>query len=50
MCKLDEVAPGGRHGLLLVGDVPEGWESFAAFRVGRGMFFDEILYVLDAPS
>jgi len=50
LCKLDEVTRGGWKDLRLVGDVPEGWERFAAFRVGRGMFFDEIVYVLDAPS
>jgi hypothetical protein len=31
-------------------DVPEGWEGFAAVRVGLGMFGDEILYILNAPS
>jgi hypothetical protein len=34
----------------LVADVPEGWEGFAAFRIGVGRFFEEIVYILDAPS
>jgi hypothetical protein len=29
--------------------VPEGWEKFAAFLLGVGMFFEEIVYVLNAP-
>jgi hypothetical protein len=50
LCKLDEVTRVGWKDLLVVSDVPEGWERFAAFRIGRGMFFDDIVYVLEAPS
>lgn len=50
LCRLDEVARIGWKDLLLVCDVPEGWERLAAFRIGMGMFFEEIVYVLDAPS
>jgi hypothetical protein len=50
LCRLDEVACVGWKELVLVGDVPEGWEPFAAFRVGMGRFFEELLYVLEAPS
>jgi hypothetical protein len=52
LCKLDEVARIRWKDLGLPGadEVPEGWEGFAAFRVGMGMFFEEIVYVLDAPS
>src|SRR5262249_19706063 len=50
LCKLDEVTRVGWKDLRLVGDVPEGWEGFAAFRIGMGMFFEEIVYILDAPS
>jgi hypothetical protein len=31
-------------------DGPEGWEHFAAFPIGMGMFFEEIVYILDAPA
>jgi hypothetical protein len=50
LCRLEEVARVGWNDLGLVGDAPEGWAGLAAFRVGMGMFGDEIVYVLDAPS
>jgi hypothetical protein len=50
LCKFAEVTRVGWEGLNQVGDVPEGWERFAALRVGMGMYFEEIVYVLDAPS
>src|SRR5947209_8218432 len=50
LCKLDEVVRGGWKDLGLGGDVPEGWERFTALRIGAGMFFEKVVYVLDAPS
>jgi hypothetical protein len=47
---LDEVKRVGWKDLRVVGDVPEGWERFAAFRIGMGRYFEELLYVLEAPS
>jgi hypothetical protein len=48
--RLDEVTRVGWGGLGLVGDTPEGWEGFAALRIGFGVYFEEIVYVLNAPS
>jgi hypothetical protein len=50
LCRLEEAVRVGWNDLRVVCDAPEGWERFAAFRVGMGMFGDEIVYVLDAPS
>jgi hypothetical protein len=50
LCKLDEVIRVGWADVDRVGEVPEGWEDFAAFQVGMGVFFDIIVYVLNAPS
>jgi hypothetical protein len=52
LCKLDEVARVMWKDLTCAFDdyVPEGWERFAAFQIGMGMFFEDIVYVLDAPS
>src|SRR5262245_22307286 len=52
LCRLDEVARIGWKDLQLVtaNEVPEGWEGFAAFGIGMGRFFEEIVYVLNAPS
>lgn len=50
LCTLDEVTLVRWDGLLTGSPTPEGWEGFAAFRIGMGMFFDEILCVLAAPS
>src|SRR4051794_2947508 len=46
--RLDEVALIGWKDLHLASadKVPEGWEEFAAFRIGMGRFFEEILYIL----
>lgn len=49
LCTLDEVARIGWKDLE-VGHIPEGWEEFDAFRIGIGMFFVWIVYVLKAPS
>jgi hypothetical protein len=51
LCRLEEVSLVRWEDLLTApADAPEGWEGFAAVRVGVGMFGDEILYVLNAPS
>lgn len=52
LCQLMEVTRIGWMDLHIVapGDVPEGWEGFAAIRMGMGMFFEELVYVIDAPS
>jgi hypothetical protein len=53
LCRLGEAARVGWKDLRIFapGDaVPEGWEGFAAFRIGMGMFFEEIVYALDAPA
>src|SRR5262245_3480845 len=51
LCRLEEVALVRWNDLLPhLDDVPKGWEGFAAVRVGLGMFGDQILYVLHAPS
>jgi hypothetical protein len=48
--RLDEVDRVGWGGLGLVGDTPAGWEGFAALRIGFGVSFEEVVYVLSAPS
>src|SRR5581483_10597425 len=50
LCRLDQVSNVGWEDLFPSTDVPDGWEKFTALLVGRGMFFEEIVYVLDAPS
>jgi hypothetical protein len=51
LCRLEEVALTRWKDIFATpDDIPEGWEEFAALRVGVGMFGDEILYVLNAPS
>ena len=50
LCKLDEVARGGWTDFRKGDELPEGWEGFDACQVGIGMFFEQIVYVLDAPS
>jgi hypothetical protein len=51
LCRLDEVALLRWKDLFTLEDgVPEGWEGFAAVRIGMGMFGDQILYILTAPS
>jgi hypothetical protein len=50
-CCLDEVRRIGWQDLHNFGaDESAGWENFAAYRLGVSSFFDEIVYVLDAPS
>jgi hypothetical protein len=50
LCRLDEVARiAWRHVHIFGADELPGWERFAAFRVGISPFFDEIVYVLNAP-
>jgi hypothetical protein len=48
LCKLEEVEQVGWMDMSLE-DV-EGWERFAAFRIGMGTCGETILRVLDAPS
>ena len=52
ICRLDEVSPISGRDLHILGkeNCPEGWERFAGFRIGLSSFFDEIVYVLAAPS
>jgi hypothetical protein len=51
LCRLDEIARIGWRDLHIFGARKcPGWEGFAAYRIGVSPFFDEILYVLDAPS
>jgi hypothetical protein len=51
LCRLEELALLRSNDLFTLEDgVPEGWEGFAAVRVGVGMFGDQILYVIHAPS
>lgn len=50
LCRLKEVERIGWRDLHIFGadDFP-GWEQFAAYRIGMSPFFDEIVYVLNAP-
>ncbi|MFL5338668.1 MAG: hypothetical protein ACJ8F7_00755 [Gemmataceae bacterium] len=50
LCRLNEVARIGWRDVHNVGpdDLP-GWEQFAAYRIGIGLYFDEVVYVLNAP-
>jgi hypothetical protein len=51
LCRLQEVARIGwkdLHGIGII-DIP-AWAQFAAYRIGISSFFDEIVYVLNAPT
>ena len=50
LCRLNEVARIGWRDVHVLGayEIPE-WELFAAYRIGMSPFFDEIVYVLNAP-
>jgi len=51
LCRLEEVAHIRWKDLFTTSDdIPEGWKGFTALRIGVGIFGDEILYVLNAPS
>jgi hypothetical protein len=51
LCRLDEIRRIGWSDLHILGaDQCPGWEHFAAYRIGMSSCFDEIVYVLDAPS
>lgn len=51
LCTLAEVERVGWSDLHVIGSEPlEGWEDFSAYRIGVSAFFDEIVYVVDAPS
>ena len=51
LCRLDEVLRIGWRDLHIFGNDPwPSWERFAAYRIGISSFFDEIVYVLDAPA
>ena len=51
LCKLTEVALVGWLDLWFgpIWGTPEGWVRFSAFRIGTGMFGEEILSVNDSP-
>jgi hypothetical protein len=50
-CRLAEVTRIGWRDLRDWGadNCPAGWEGFVAYRIGISSFFDEIVYVLNAP-
>jgi hypothetical protein len=52
LCKLSEVARIGWADLHIFGgdEPPRGWQDFSAIRLGVSSFFDEIVWVLSAPS
>ncbi len=53
LCQLDEVSWINGWDDLKYGiadPVPEGWEEFIALRIGMGITFEEIVYVIKAPS
>lgn len=51
LCRLEEVTLVGCKDLFKPSDdFPEGWEGFSALFIGVGMFGDQILYILNAPS
>lgn len=52
LCTLEEVERIGWSDLHVIGgsEPEEGWEQFSGYRIGTSSFFDEIVYVLDAPS
>jgi hypothetical protein len=47
---LREVKRIGWSDLHVVANCPEGWEHFDAFRIGGGCHFEDIVYVINAPS
>ena len=50
ICRLKEVTRIGWRNLHILGrEECPGWERFAGLRIGISSFFDEIVYVLDAP-
>ena len=50
LCTLDEAILIGWKDVHILGqDEVPGWRGFAAIRIGISSYFDEILYVLDAP-
>lgn len=50
LCRLDEVTRMAWRDVHVFGeDELPGWERFAAYRIGISPFFDEIMYVLNAP-
>ena len=50
LCKLNELARVTWKDLGFGGQVPDGWDPFAAIYLAFGMFFEKVVYVLDAPS
>jgi hypothetical protein len=51
LCQLSEVERIGWRDIHIFGtDDHPGWEQFAAYRIGMSTFFDEIAFVLCAPS
>jgi hypothetical protein len=52
LCHLDQAVGIGWRDLHVLGrgDPDTGWDQFAGIRVGIGLFFDEIVSVLSAPS
>lgn len=52
LCKLSEVVRIGWADLHIFGGdkPPRGWKDFSAIRLGVSCFFDEIVWVLSAPS
>lgn len=51
ICRADEVKLFGWQDVhIFGGDDWPGWETFSALLIGAGPFFDEIFYVLRAPS
>jgi hypothetical protein len=50
LCRFEEVALFRWQDLFMPSnDAPEGWERFAAWLIGVGVFGNHILYVLNAP-
>jgi hypothetical protein len=51
LCRLEEVEKVGWSDLHVIGEYEchPGWEDFAAYRIGVSSFFDEIVYVINAP-
>jgi hypothetical protein len=50
ICLLNEVVRIGWRDLHILGtDECPGWEQFVAYRIGISSFFDEIVYVIEAP-
>jgi hypothetical protein len=51
LCRLDDVSEVGLRDLHLFENFPlnAAWAGFSAIRIGVGMFFDEIVYVVRSP-